>query len=173
MLKNTFKGTVVLFVITTLFFVVAIEKPRHLTSPPADEITYTTVALLRDSIPASLLAPLQLEHVKGIKIQWNDGRYRCFFRYTADTTRLLDAIERIPFSIYGNQSDVGVRPLSALAAKETWAQLRHENVNNDFFSAVEGYEVQSYVCNKSPFTHTLIIHPQTHQVFHCVEFSFS
>jgi lysylphosphatidylglycerol synthetase-like protein (DUF2156 family) len=157
---------------TTIFFAVGIRKPTYFFTPN-DDHTYTTVALLRDSIPSSLLAPLHLENVSGIKIQWSDGRHRCFFQYTADTTLLLEAIKRTPISMYGNSGDVDVLLLEPIAAKETWEQLAFENITLNLFTSMEGYEVQTYKCNKFPFTHTLVVHPQTNQVIHCIEFNIS
>lgn len=131
-------------------------------------IFYTS---LRDTIPKSVLTPLHLDHVNGIKVKYPSGLHNSYFEYEADHTELIRTIGSLPFPLHAELADTTCHTIPfeyIRLSQDLVCPVELEN-SAPFWSASEEDYV-AYACLKAPYKHTLLFSKNSKRVLHRIEF---
>ncbi len=156
----------VLFILASI----ACQKPSHVNGASSlAEIPLVLSVSLSDTLPAKALTDADLPDVKGIKVQYADGKYASYFDYHGDRQRVMAVIASLPFSKGSEIADTSCRNISAEILHVQQQGLPVSEIGYaEFFWSGSGNR-EAFECLKPPYKHTLLFDKNSTRIFHRIE----
>lgn len=124
---------------------------------------------LEDSLPAEVVADLDVADVKGVKIKYRDGLYASYYKYSADREKLLSALAQLAIPIQDRIADTSYRKLTPAELEMLKQTIRIQELENchDFWT-VHSDEFDIFESLKPPFRHLILLGKADRTVLHRV-----
>ena len=156
-----------IFLVIISAMIIACKKPKGdsiVAVAKPDYMTFSTS--LRDTLDSKTIKTLAvLESTTGVKVKYQSGEERRYFRYRADWKQLAKAFREMSFGIENYRTDVDLRSVSI--EQITTASDYSPDEAPDFWSEFTA-DYKSFECVKNGIKHQILFNSTTRQVLHRV-----